>query len=148
MAKTKNKAPRPRNSGMFEKGNTIGFNTRFQPGNAITSKYEEDFPESLLQHYQEYEGLPTLGSWALAHNIDVRTVKDWVAQNKHPRFSLAYAQCLEIQRQKLVDLGLADAYNATLVKFLLINNHGMKDKIETEQSQASPFEVNINVTKK
>lgn len=148
MAKTKNKAPRPRNSGMFEKGNTIGFNTRFQPGNEISSKYDDSFPESLLKHFQEYEGLPTLGSWALANNINVSTVKAWIAEKKHARFSLAYTQCLEIQRQKLVDLGLADAYNATLVKFLLINNHGMKDKIETEQSQASPFEVNINVTKK
>ena len=47
--------------------------------------------------------------------------------------------------KKLIVGGLTSAFNSQIVKFVAINNHGMKDKIEQEVKAEAAFEVNINV---
>jgi hypothetical protein len=113
----------------FKKGNPIGTETRFQPGNKLRTKYKESYAEDLLTWFRECERFPTIEGWAVENDIAFRTVQEWMANpDKYPRFAYACQQAKAMQKDKLVDNGLADKYNSSLVKFLLMNNHGMSDK--------------------
>ena len=113
----------------FKKGNEIGIETRFKPGNTLSKKYKSEYADSLLLYFLTCEKLPTIEEWAVKNQLAIRTVYDWTTdEKKYPRFAATYAQAKAIQKTKLVQNGLKEVYNATLVKFLLINNHGMSDK--------------------
>jgi len=113
----------------FKKGNEIGIDTRFKPGNTLSKKYKSEYADSLLKYFLTCEKLPTIEEWAVQNQLAIRTVYDWTTdENKYPRFAASYAQAKAIQKTKLVQNGLREVYNATLAKFLLINNHGMSDK--------------------
>jgi hypothetical protein len=44
-----------------------------------------------------------------------------------------------------VQNGLKENYNATLVKFLLINNHGMSEKVEQKVDGTSTADITVNI---
>lgn len=130
----------------FEKGNQIGKETRFQPGNTLCKKYDVKYADSLLEYFMKSEKCPTIEEWAVENKLAIRTVYHWATnENKYPRFASAYAQAKAIQKNKLVQNGLLEIYNASLVKFLLVNNHGMAEKVEQEVKADAKLEVNINV---
>lgn len=52
--------------------------------------------------------------------------------NKFESFSTLYAQAKKIQEIKLVKYGVADRLNASMTKFVLVNNHDWSDKKELE----------------
>lgn len=52
--------------------------------------------------------------------------------NKYLTCSKLLRKAKEIQEIKLMKYGVADRLNASMTKFTLINNHGWRDKIETE----------------
>jgi hypothetical protein len=115
----------------FKKGNEIGKETRFQAGNQLSSKYKDEYADSLLEFFRTYDGVPTFEKWADENGIDVRTACNWKNDDeKYPRFSANYAQALSLQKAKLIEYGLLDKYNANLTKFLLTNIHGMSEKVE------------------
>ena len=117
------------NAGQFKPGNEIGTATRFKHGNVLSKKYKQEYADSLLIYFMTCDKLPTIEEWAVKNNLKIRTVYDWSTnEEKYPRFADSYAQAKAIQKTKLVQNGLSEKYNATLVKFLLINNHGMSDK--------------------
>lgn len=133
----------------FEAGNEIGKATRFKNGNTIACKYKEAYADDLLMYFlDESEVFPTLEGFSVKYGLAIRTVKQWVEDGeKYPRFALAHAQAMAMQKQKLLIGGLTEKLNPQLVKFLCINNHGMKDKVETDIKSDGGFEVNINVLK-
>ena len=147
------KTRRP-NSGSFKKGNTIGAETRFKEGNTIgketrakegntlATTYSKDYPDTMLEYAKREDVIyPSLEGWCMENGVFVRTAYDWL--DSHPRFADAYDQLKSVQKQRLEERGLTNRYNANIVKFLLENNHGMREKSETEVKGDSTFTVNI-----
>lgn len=136
----------------FEKGNTIGEETRFKPGHTLSKKYKTEYADDLLKYFEDMEGmdnpeLPTLEGWAIHRSISIRSVYNWVKdEDKYPQFADKYAQALAIQKKKLALLGLVGQYNQRLVEFLLKNNHGMTDKTESKVEQNVSGGVSIKVS--
>ena len=113
----------------FKKGNTIGSETRFKKGNTFSKKYKPEFADKIIDFFKRSEDFPTIEGFAVENGISISSVKTWaVDEEKHPRFVLAYEIAMGIQKTRLMQEGLKDNYNASLVKFLLINNHDMTDK--------------------
>ena len=139
-------------SSKFQKGNTIGFETRFKQGNTLSKKYKPEYADDLLEYFEERDSmenpeLPTLEGWAVSRKIAIRCVNNWIAdEDKYPRFADKYAQALAIQKKKLALLGLTGAYNQRLVEFLLKNNHGMSDKTETKVDQSINGGITVKVS--
>lgn len=127
---TKTRKP---NSGQFKKGNTIGIETRFDNGNAITSVYDPTFPDLMLEYAKREDVVyPSLAGWCLERGIIIRTAQNWIAKpTEYPRFSSAYEELKEIQKHRLAERGLLNRYNPQIVKFLLENNHGMREKADS-----------------
>ena len=116
-------------NGRFEKGNTIGFDTRFQPGNTLTRKYKDEYADSILNYFKTYNGYPCLEGWATENDVSVRTVRGWAANaEEYPRFADSVQQCRAIQKKRLMEMGLVGRYNAQMAKFLLSAIHGMSEK--------------------
>jgi len=65
---------------------------------------------------------------------------------KFSSFSKLIERAKKIQEIKLKKFGTADKLNATITKFVLINEHGWKDKQDIEQSNKTQIEY-INVSK-
>lgn len=130
----------------FKPGNEIGINTRFKPGNTLSKKYKPEYADSLLLYFLTCEKLPTIEEWAVENHLAIRTVYDWTTnEGKYPRFAASYAQAKAIQKTKLVQNGLRETYNASLVKFLLINNHGMSEKIEQKVEGEASAAITVNI---
>lgn len=138
--------PRKPNSGQFKKGNTIGIETRFDKGNAITSVYDPTFPDSMLEYAKRDDvAYPSLEGWCLEHGIIIRTAQNWVANHiEYPRFSSAYEELKEIQKHRLAERGLLNRYNPQIVKFLLENNHGMREKADNSVTYTVKFSEEID----
>ena len=125
----------------FKKGNTIGSETRIKPGEKLASVYQEKYPDSMLEYAMREDVIyPSLEGWCMSENVAIRTAYDWL--ESHPRFADVYSQLKYVQKQRLEERGLTNRYNPQIVKFLLENNHGMKEKKETEISGSA---VTINL---
>lgn len=132
--------------GRFEKGNEIGKETRFTPGHTLSKKYTPEHADSLLEYFLNCEEFPTLEAWAVQNSIDVRSVYNWVKdEQKYPHFSSTYAQAKAIQKNKLLQEGLAERYNPKLVTFLLTNNHGMSEKTTSDASVTFKVEMSAEI---
>jgi hypothetical protein len=75
------------------------------------------------------ERLPTMQGLSLWLDVNGDTLVDW--GKKHKDFSAALDKLLAVQAQQLINDGiyLKDA-NSTIVKLLLQNNHGMKERMD------------------
>lgn len=134
-------------NGKFEKGNEIGKNTRFKPGHKLSSKYKEEYADKIIEYFRDESVVfPTVEGFAELEGLAIRTVQDWHNdEEKHPHFATAYAQAMAIQRERLLVGGLTRKFDASIVKFLAVNNHGMREKVEQEVKADTTFTVNINV---
>lgn len=99
------------------------------------SKYQESFNEA-LERYLETTGkeqcsLPTIQGFALWIGVDDETLTEWA--KIHPEFSATLRKLKHIQAKQLIDDGIygGKEINATIVKLLLQNNHGMKERTDT-----------------
>ena len=140
-----NKDKRDEN-GRFIKGNTIGSNTRFNTGHTLSTIYRDEYADLLLEYFTDPDVVfPTLEGFAIKHNIAIRTVHTWVeSPETHAQFALSHAQAMAIQRDKLLVGGLTEQYNSQIVKFIAVNCHGMKEKIEQEFKGEASINVNIS----
>lgn len=134
-------------NGKFEKGNDIGKDTRFKPGHKLSSKYKEEYATELIKYFRDEDVVfPTVEGFAESKGLAIRTVHGWREdEEKYPQFAVAYAQAMAIQREKLLVGGLTRKFDASIVKFLAVNNHGMREKVEQEVKADTTFTVNINV---
>ena len=82
---------------------------------------------------------PTMVRYWLSIDVDESTFEDW--EKLYPEFLRARTKCKKIQEAILVENWLQWTYNSQFVQFLLKNNHGYKDKTETEHS----WEIKQNV---
>ena len=72
--------------------------------------------------------LPKVESFATYLGVHKDTIYEWA--KLYPEFSDALKKILTIQAERLIDDGIygGKEVNATIVKLLLQNNHGMKER--------------------
>lgn len=105
------------------------------PGGRPT-KYDPSFP-SKVDEYLETTGknqmhLPKIQSLALYLGVNEDTLVEW--GKKYPEFSASLRRLMERQAEQLIDDGIygGKEVNATIVKLLLMNNHGMREKSDSD----------------
>ena len=151
--KSGGKGSRPRNSGMFVQGNTIGFDTRFKIGNAAASVWDESYPDDIIEYFSNPEArtepIPTREGWAVTKGLSPATVAKWSEGDGHPRFINAWEICEGIQKALLSNGGLLGSLNPSIVKLLLSANHGVTERTAVDANIGNQgdkaFEVNIKV---
>lgn len=131
-------------NGRFKKGHTIGKKNRFKLGNILAAKYDSKYCSEMIAYFTD-ESIAFHTFEEFAHKIGVisDTLRNWCEENA--RFRDAYALCKEISKNELLLGGLTEKFNPQIVKFLAINNHGMKEKIEHENNNTGHIEVKIDV---
>lgn len=134
------------NKGRFVKGNEIGMETRFKEGNKFRTKYKDEYVDMLYEYYSNKDNIyPTLGDFAAKNNLCIKTLERWVNNSdKYPRMARTYVMCKNIQLQKLLEGGLTRQFDAQIVKFIAVNNHNMKEKVEQEVKADASFKVDIS----
>ena len=96
------------------------------------SKYNPAFIDELDVYLKttgrEQTSLPTIQGFALWLNVNDDTLVEWA--KIYPEFSATLKRLKGIQAKQLIDDGIygGKEVNATIVKLLLQNNHGMREK--------------------
>ena len=96
------------------------------------TKYDPSFvaavDEYILTTGKEQTHLSKIESFALYINVNKSTLYDW--KKLYPEFSNALDRLMLKQGEQLIDDGIygGKEVNATIVKLLLQNNHGMKER--------------------
>ncbi|MCR4324182.1 MAG: DNA-packaging protein [Candidatus Curtissbacteria bacterium] len=102
---------------------------------ARPTKYDPSFVDELNKYLEttgrEQTSLPTMQGFALWLDVDGDTLVEW--GKKYPQFSAALRKLMAIQAKQLIDDGIygGKEVNSTIVKLLLQNNHGMKERTDT-----------------
>lgn len=108
-------------------------NNMAHPGGRPT-KYEPSFVDEVDKYLKttgkENMHLPKLQSFAIWLDVSMDALEDW--RKLYPEFSGALAKIMKRQAEQLIDDGIygGKEVNATIVKLLLQNNHGMKEKTD------------------
>lgn len=141
--------------GRFEKGNTVGMETRFQPGNKKAGKYREEYVEQIIAHFSEPEPqyiykrsyykdgtlkseepimlppkFPTFEGFAAKLGVTHQTLMNWC--EAHPRFSAAYGLAKNMQLGIAKAGGVMKQYDGNFTKFILMNDHGLSEKTQND----------------
>lgn len=121
-------------AGLFQKGNTIGYETRFQKGHTLSKKYKDSYPSDILYYFITADPMtvPSAAKWAIEHGLSPSIIDVWAKDESKPLFVSAYKDCMRIQRDHLERLGLLGGYNEKMSEFLLKNCHGMKERVEQD----------------
>lgn len=107
--------------------------TRRQRGRP--TKYKEELNDELdiylLTTGREQTSLPTIQGFALHLGVNDDTLNEW--GKKYPSFSATLKKLKNLQAKQLIDDGIYGGkdVNATIVKLMLQNNHGMKERTDT-----------------
>lgn len=114
------------------------------------TKYRETFTAEadayLATTGKEQMHLPKIESFALWLDVNEDTLVEW--GKKYPDFSAALDKIKKRQKEQLIDDGIygGNQVNATIVKLLLQNNHGMREKNDTDlTSKGEKIETNTIV---
>lgn len=126
---------------------------RFENGNQAACKYKEEYADLMMKYANDESVIfPSIEDFAHRNHIPVRSLYRWIAEakedeEKYPRLADTCAHLHSRQKQTLIERGLVDKYNSSIVKFLLANNHGMSEKTAAEVNAKTDnkFEVNIKV---
>lgn len=100
------------------------------------SKYDPSFVDELDNYLEttgrEQQSLPTIQGFAIHLRVDSDTLNNW--SKDHPEFFGALKRLKELQAKQLIDDGIygGNQVNATIVKLMLQNNHGMREKVDTD----------------
>ena len=98
------------------------------------SEYREEFVNELDKYLEttgkEQTSLPTKQGFALWIGVDDETLNEWA--KVHEEFSATLHRLMLLQAKQLIDDGIygGKEVNATIVKLLLQNNHGMKERVD------------------
>lgn len=98
------------------------------------TEYEESFCAELDKYLQttgkEQMSLPTIQGFSLWLGFNDDTLNEW--GKIHPEFSATLKRLKHLQAKQLIDDGIygGKEVNATIIKLLLQNNHGMKERTD------------------
>ena len=98
------------------------------------TKYQESFNDELDEYLKttgkEQTSLPTIQGFALYLGVNDETLTEWA--KKYPEFSATLSKLKNLQARQLIDDGIygGKEVNATIVKLLLQNNHGMRERTD------------------
>lgn len=103
---------------------TAGRPTKYDP------KFIDMVDEYLSTTGKEQTELPTLQGFALYIGCSLDAMEDW--RKLYPEFSGALKKLMLVQATQLINDGIygGKEVNATIVKLLLQNNHGMKERMD------------------
>jgi hypothetical protein len=92
---------------------------------------------------REQTKLPTMEGYALWIGVHTDTLNEW--EKHYPEFSASLRKISQRQKEQLVNDGIygGKEVNATIVKLLLQNNHGMREKQELTGNDGGPLNINL-----
>jgi len=96
------------------------------------TKYDVSFcqrvDEYLATTGREQTSLPTYEGFAVFLGVTRKTLFNWA--EKHKKFLHSLEKILTVQAKQLIDDGIygGKEVNATIVKLMLQNNHGMRER--------------------
>lgn len=99
------------------------------------TKYRPSFIAEVDKYLEttgkEQKHLPKIESFAIWLDVNKSTLYEWAG--KYPEFSDALEKIMQRQAEQLIDDGIygGKEVNSTIVKLLLQNNHGMKERTDT-----------------
>jgi len=96
-----------------------------------TPEVIERFADELLIWIKN-EGNFWVKDFCLERGIDPDYMSEWARENE--RFAGAYKTAKAFQESRIFKGSMLSAFNPTMSKFALINNHGWADKTETKVS--------------
>ena len=73
--------------------------------------------------------LPTKEGFAKYLKVSRKTLYNWADEN--PEFADALDKIMDEQKERLINMGLANKYNSTIAKLMLSHNHGFKDRVDS-----------------
>jgi hypothetical protein len=105
--------------------NKMGRPTKYDPA------FIEKVDEYLKTTGREQTSLPTVEGFAIYIDITKKTLYNW--SKIYPDFLHALDKIMTHQAKQLIDDGIygGKEVNSTIVKLLLQNNHGMKERTDT-----------------
>jgi len=98
------------------------------------TKYYEGIELELDKYLQttgkEQTSLPTKQGFALWLGVNDETLNEWAKE--HKEFSATLSRLMQLQAKQLIDDGIygGKEVNSTIIKLLLQNNHGMKERVD------------------
>ena len=102
---------------------------RFETIKVITTGKNEYYKE---EEKRVAAALPTFERFAELKNISRDTLYEW--ESKHKEFSDTMAKCRQIQKDFLIQNGLAGLYQSNFAIFVAKNLTDMKDKTEVDNN--------------
>jgi hypothetical protein len=102
--------------------NPVGRPSKYDP------KYIDEVDIYLATTGQGQQHMPKIESFAIRIGVSKNTLYEWAKE--HKEFQDALGRILLFQGERLIDDGIygGKEVNATIVKLLLQNNHGMKER--------------------
>lgn len=119
------------------------------------TKYNPQFIEEVDKYLKttgkSFRHLPKIESFAIWLGINKDTLYEWA--KKYPKFSDALERIMRKQAEQLIDDGIYGGkdINATIIKLLLQNNHGMKERMDqttNNKDLPTPIYSGISATNK
>lgn len=107
------------------------------------SKYNKDIDKKVVEYLVNCEAqdtVPTAAGLAVHLEVAKSTIYKWAEE--HEAFSDTLGKINSIQEQKLLDKGLKNEYNSTIVK-LMLANHGYSDKQQIDQHNTGNVKVEV-----
>ena len=120
---------------MTEEKNKGGRPSKYDP------KYIQTIEEYIRTIPDRKNQLPKIVDIAIIIGVPQKTIYAWA--DKNPEFRKSLDDIINEQRKMLVDRGLFDKdCNSTITKLILMNNHGMAEKKETEETSKTVVSFN------
>lgn len=93
-------------------------------------QYVDEVNKYLATTGKSFKHLPKIESFAIWLDINKDTLYEWA--KLYPEFSDALEKIMRKQAEQLIDDGIYGGkdVNATIIKLLLQNNHGMKERTD------------------
>jgi hypothetical protein len=120
---------------------------------ARPTSYKEEYPELMLKFFsvdcvtyaargdKRVTKFPTFERFAVLIGVHHQTLLNWCDAN--PLFLEAYKQCKEIQKDLLIEGGLAGHYNSAFAMFLAKNVTDLKDSVDHSHNH-NPIQLSFN----
>ena len=107
--------------------------------------YCDKVDEYLENASRENMHLPKVESFAIYLGVTKKTLYNW--SKEHEEFLHALDKIMTIQAERLIDDGIygGKEVNATIVKLLLMNNHDMREKNDTDMTSGGEKITEIRI---